>query len=280
MPLSSSDNPFWFANDELSTDLLRVEIHSVAQLFAEHADLSTFFDLPEPTPEQRTACFTVLAHCALMGEIYERFAGQYSQPPSLGDEEKYVHERTRNLFDSDAPAWVLETNEVAERLPSRVYDALPEPLRRGGFHADDPAQREIIWAAASELSSIPKIQALIEEVFRQQLQRLEGRWSAAQPATSVVKEIVVHPESKKRKGRRTRDKLRMLRDKEIAEIDDVVETIGDFLQLMDERKVKPQPTWSTWPGTWLKAYNDPHLRDLIHKDKSRSLKRARAGRNR
>ncbi len=116
--------------------------------------------------------------------------------------------------------------------------------------------------------------------YDQQLQRLERRWAAARPVANPVIEIIKQrPEPRKRKPRRTRDKLRLLRDKEIAEIDDIAETIGEFLQLMDEREVKPQPTWSTWPGTWLRAYKDPHLRELIHKDKSRALARTRKQRS-
>jgi hypothetical protein len=278
----SYDNPFWFANDELLTDLLRVEVHFVAQHFANYPDLSEFFDIPEATIEQRTACFTVLAHCALMSELYETFAGRQEQSPSLGEEEKDVLRRTGTLFDSDAPAWVLELNEVAQRLPARIYNALPEPLRRGGgFYDGDPAQAELIHSTAKELSSVQKIQALSEMVFDQQLQRLQGRWSLARPATNVVREIIVQErQSKKGKARRTRDKLRMLRDKEIAEIDDVAPTSIEFVKLMDERKVQPQPTWSGWPGSWLQAYKDPRLRKLIHQDKSRALARVRRERKR
>jgi hypothetical protein len=279
--LLSSDNPFWFASEELLTDLLRDEIHLVTQLFARHPDLREFFDLPEASVEQRAACFAVLAHRTLMDEIYETFAGRYEQSPSLGDEENDVLRRTRDFFADDAPAWVLEVNEVAQRLPSRIYDSLPEPLRRGGFNASDPAQVEVISSAATKLSSLQEIQTLSRKVLDQQLQRLEVRWSASRPVTNLVREVIVQGrESNKRKGRRTRDKLRTLRDKEIAEIDDIAETIGEFLKVMDERKVKPQPTWSGWPGSWSQAYKDPRLRALIHKDKSRALVRVRTERNR
>ena len=100
----SSYNPFWFADEKLLTDLLRDEIHSVPQLFARYRDLPEFFDMPEATVHQRAACFAVLSHCKLMGEIYETFAGRYEQPPSLGDEEKDVLRRTQNLVAPDAPA--------------------------------------------------------------------------------------------------------------------------------------------------------------------------------
>jgi hypothetical protein len=276
----SSDSPFWFAKEDLLTDLLRAESRSIKELFAQHPDLREFFDLPEATSQQRAACFAALAHRAIMDEIYETFAGRYEQSPAPGDEEKDALWLTRSLFDSDAPAWVVELGEVVQLLPSRIYGALPEPLRRGGFKAssDNAAEVEIIGSAASRLSSVQEIEALSSKVLDQQLQRLEGRWAAGRPVADPAG--VQGRTLPNRKRRRTRDKQRMLRDKEIAEIDDVAETIGEFLQLMDERKVKPQPTWSTWPGTWLKAYNDSHLRELIHKDKSRALARARASRNR
>jgi hypothetical protein len=271
----SSDRPFWFAKEDLLTDLLRVEIRSTSELFASHPNLCEFFDLPEATIPQRAACFALLAHCALRDSIYETFAGRWEQSPSLGDEEKEVLERTRNLFVADAPAWVLEVNEVVRLLPSHIYDALPEPLRRGGFNASDPAQVEVIRSAAAKLSSIQEIQTLSKKVLNQQLQRLEKRWSAAivQTREPQIREL------KKRKGRRPRDKKRISRDKMIEEIDAVCRTVNEFLKVMDERKVPHQPTWSEWPGSWVQAYKNPDLRELIHKDKSRALSRARTRRN-
>jgi hypothetical protein len=274
----SSDNPFWFANEELLTNLLRDEIHLVTELFAKYPGLPEFFDLPEASVQQRAACFALLAHRRLMGEIYETFAGRYEQSPSLGDEEKDVLRRTQNLFAGDAPAWVLEINEVAELLPSRIYDALPEPLRSGGFGFDsnNSTQVETIRAAAKTLISVEQIQALTGRVVDEQLQRLEGRWSAARPVANLGREIIVQGRGPtKRTGGRTRDRQRMSRDKLIAEIDDVSPTINEFLKVMDERRVQPQPTWSGWPGSWSQAYKDPRLRELIHKDKSRALVRVR-----
>jgi hypothetical protein len=95
--------------------------------------------------------------------------------------------------------------------------------------------------------------------------------------TARPKEIVVQVRSQnKQKGQRKHDKQRMIRDKLIAEIDEVAETIPEFLRLMDQRKVKPQPTWDDWPGSWVQAYLKTRLRALIHKDKSRALSRVRA----
>jgi len=179
--LLSSDNPFWFASEELLTDVLRDEIRLVNELFARHPDLPEFFDLPEATVPQRKACFTVLVHSYLMGEIYETFAGRYIQPLSLGDEEKEALRRTQRLVASDAPAWALEVDQVAELLPSRVYGALPEPLYKGGYGYDSNNQTEVdtIRAAAKTLSSVEQLQVLIGTVVDEQLQRLEARWAVS-----------------------------------------------------------------------------------------------------
>jgi hypothetical protein len=191
-----SGNPFWFANEELLTDLLRDEIHLVTQLFARYPELREFFDRPDASVEQRAACFTVLAHRTLMDWIDETFLGRYQASPSLDDEEKDVLGRTQNLFADDAPSWVLEVNRVAELLPSRIYDALPEPLRRSGFHASDPAQAEVINSAAVKLSSIQEIQTLSRKVFDQQLQRLERRWATAK------KQVAAPPQTERKKSKR------------------------------------------------------------------------------
>lgn len=153
----------------------------MTQLFAKYPDLPEFFDVPDATVQQRAACFELLAHCALRDTIYETFAGLYEQSPSLGEEERDVLTRTRNLIAGDAPAWVLETFKMAGLLPSRIFAALPEPLHRGGFTASDGEEIEAIRSAASKLSNLQEIQALSRKVLDQQLQRLKGRWSAQQP---------------------------------------------------------------------------------------------------
>jgi hypothetical protein len=181
-PLSSY-SPFWFAKEDLLIDLLRAEFHSIRELFAKHPGLREFFDFPEATPQQRAACFAVLAHRNLVGEIYDQFAGLWQQSPSLGDEENEAIALTQNLFTDDAPAWVLEVNEVAELLPSRIYKALPEPLRRGGFNGGNAEEVEFINSVASKLSSVEHIHALTEKVLDEQLRRLQGRWSL--PAVQV-----------------------------------------------------------------------------------------------
>jgi hypothetical protein len=121
--LLSSGNPFWFASEELLTDLLRDEIQRVKHLLARHPALRDFFDLPDASVEQRAACFAVMAHRTLIDWIDETFSGRYQAAPSLGDEEKDVLGRTQNLFADDAPSWVLEANGVAELLPSHLRRA-------------------------------------------------------------------------------------------------------------------------------------------------------------
>jgi hypothetical protein len=270
-----SDNPFWFLNEKLLVALLTDEFRLITELFVKYPKLREFFDLPDATAEQKVACYALLVHRTLIAEIDEKFLGLYQQPPSLGEEGRDITALTQNLFADDAPLWVSEINSVAERLPTRIYNALPEPLRRGGFNASDPTQMEIIRSAANKLSNLKEIQKLNKEVFDQQLQRLEKRWSAAivQIRESQIREL------KKRKGRRPRDKKRISRDKMIEEIDAVCPTVNEFLKVMDERKVPHQPTWSEWPGSWVQAYKKPHLRELIQKDKSRALSRARTRRN-
>lgn len=280
----SSPLPFWFASEELLTDLLGNEVNMVTQLLAKYSDFRNLFDAPDTTVSQRTACFTLLGHRKVMEMIYETFAGRYEVSPSLGEMESHAISCTNNLIATDAPAWALEVYEVVEHLPSHIYNALPEPLRLGGFAASDPARAATIKSAAETISSVEQIQVLTGGVLDQQLRRLEQRWSATLTTIVQVRQpIEPEPnrrETNKRKARRTQDKRRVLRDRMIAEIDDIAETIPKFLQMMDERKVKPQPTWNDWPGSWVKAYMNPHLRDLIHKDKSRSLSRVRSRSNR
>ncbi|MBZ5526813.1 MAG: hypothetical protein LAN71_02785 [Acidobacteriia bacterium] len=263
--------PFWFVSTELLTKVWHAEISVVTKLLAKDPDLPKLFDAPEATVPQRTACFALLAHRKLIEIIDETLIGRYENSPSLDDVESNTIKRTHNLVAVDAPLWALEMQQVVERLPAHIYSSLPEPLRKGGFgsNPENAEQMREIQSAKSTFSNVEQLQALTERVLDQQLRRLGGRWSSVQVQRS-----------QKPKGRRTRDKERMRRDKMIAEIDDVGETIGEFLKLMDERKVKPQPTWSGWPGLWAQAYRNPRLRKLIHKDKSRALARVRRERNR
>jgi predicted DNA-binding protein (UPF0251 family) len=171
--------PFWFASEELLADVLRAEMNAATQLLAKYPDLPNLFDVPDATVPQRTACFSLLAHGKLVDMIDETFVGRYEESPSLGDEELNAYRRTRNLVAPDAPAWVLEINEIVELLPWRISDALPEPLRKGGFDPKNSAEVETIESSAKTLSSVEQIQALTGGVIDQQLHRLEQRWSTA-----------------------------------------------------------------------------------------------------
>ncbi len=177
----SDPNPFWFASGELLKDVLDCEINAVTHLLAKCPDWPHLFDSPHATVPQRTSCFELLAHRKIMEIIYETFAGRYEVSPSRGDLESNALSRTHNLVASDAPAWVLEVNEVVDRLPSHIYKALPEPLRLGGFPASDPARAETIKSAAETINSVEQIKLLTEGVLDQQARRLESRWSATNP---------------------------------------------------------------------------------------------------
>jgi len=260
--------PFWFVSAELLTELWHAEIKAIIQLFAKYPDLRKLFDAPETTIPQRTACFDLLAHRKIVETIDETFLGRYEESPALSEEESSALAGSQNLVGSDAPAWVLEMNEVAQRLPARIHSALPEPLREDVLYTIDPARKEAVSSATNTFNTVEQIQALTARVFDEQLQRLRQRWYVP------IAAVEIHLR-KKKKIRRTSDKLRLRRDQLIAEIDDVSPTNTEFIRLMDERHVRPQPTWSGWPGSWKEAYRVPRLRRLIHQDKSRALSRAR-----
>jgi hypothetical protein len=70
-----SPRTFWFASEELLTDVLRVEIEAVTQLLSKYPALPKCFDDPEAAVTLRAACFALLAHRKLMDMVYETFAG-------------------------------------------------------------------------------------------------------------------------------------------------------------------------------------------------------------
>jgi|HubBroStandDraft_2_1064218.scaffolds.fasta_scaffold30927_2 hypothetical protein len=273
-------NPFWFVSSEVLTGVYRAEINVIAQLFSNYPALRKFLDTPQATIQQRTTCFELLVHRRIIEVVDETIAALYEKPLTFNEDESRAVSKSANLVTSDAPAWVLEMNAVADWLPTRIHAALPEGLRDHVLCVIDPKKREAAFRLAEEtLGTLEQVQSLIARVFDEQLQRLSERWSVT---TSPV-----HSESHfdrsnrrpaaqrivRRKLNRTRDKLRIARDRLINEIDDTSQTMREFIRLMDERNVKPQPTWQ-WPGSWSRAYQDPHLRKLIHQDKSRAISRA------
>lgn len=261
--------PFWFVKAELLRNLCYAEIDAVGQLFAKFPDLRKLFDAPEPTIPQRKACFELLAHRKIIDIIYETIDQQYEQSPVLSDEQSRTLTHSQNLVSRDAPAWVLETNEVAELLPSRIHRALPESLHEESFYRRDPAKDEAARLAANTLSTVEQIQFLTNGVIEQQVRRLETRWAAN--ATSVIGFQLQR--SKKRKRLSKRDKQQTDRDALIAEIADTTNTQAEFLQKMDERKVPPLLTWRPWLGWRLTYQKFPHFQKLIQQDKSRAIKR-------
>jgi hypothetical protein len=187
-----ADDPFWFASTELLNHLFRAEINALTQLLAKYTDLLNLLDTPQVTVPQRMTCFALLAHRKLIETINDTLAGRYEEPAPLTDVESDTINRTHGLVPPDSPVWVLEMHEVVERLPVYIYDSLPEPLRKGGFgfNRDDTEQMQEIQSARETLNSIEQIQVLIERVLDQQLQRLQGRWSAGIP-TFPAEQVVV-----------------------------------------------------------------------------------------
>src|SRR5690348_3870831 len=187
--------PFWFIQTELLKALCHAEIDAIRRLFAQFPDLRKLFDTPDAAIPKRSACFELLAHRQIVEVIYETIDGRYEETPILSDEESSTLARSQNLVLSDAPAWIRETNEVAELLPSRIHRALPEPLHEESFYTNDPAKDEAVRSAASVFSSVEQIQTLIRSVFDQQLQRLRQRWSTEIARTEIVKtQIVMTPQ--------------------------------------------------------------------------------------
>jgi hypothetical protein len=279
-----SDNPFWFVNEKLLVALLTDEFRLIAQLFAKYPKLREFFDLPEALSEQRSASFILLAHRRLIEEIEEKFLGMYQQPPSLAEEEKNVIPLMQNLFADDAPAWVLEANQVAELLPSRVYEQLPEPLRRGGgFYANDPVQTELIATAARELSSVEKIRALSEMVIDQQLKRLEGRWSASISSISQSQSVQQPRTTSTKQTRRTinregwEQRLKLYSAiQNVLNRDCSLQGI-EFCAQLDTRHAPPLYDWvkkGQWREglTWKEAWGDPRLRKKIRRVRQEAMK--------
>lgn len=261
--------PFWFVSSELLADVLRAEIEAIAQLFSKYPDLRQLFDAAQTTIPQRTTCFELLAHREIVEIIDETLVGRYENPLTLNEEESNALDRSHNLVRSDAPAWVLEMNEVAEWLPDSINSVLPEPLRERGFYRDDPGREEAVRSAAKTLSTVKQIQSLTDGVIEQQLQRLKTRWAANSASLIGVQSQRL----KKRKRSSKRDKQQADRDALIAEIADTTNTQAEFLQKMDERKVSPQLTWRPWLGWRLTYQKYPRFQKLIQQDKSRAIKR-------
>jgi hypothetical protein len=265
----STPQPFWFASEELLIKVLRKEINEVTKIATKHPDFRNLLDAPEATVPQRTACFALLAHRKIMDMIYDTFATRYQQSPSLGDIESKALSRTRNLVTADAPAWVLEVNEVVERLPSHIYKSLPEALRLGGSSASDPARAATIKSAAERISSLEKIQMLTEGVIDQQLGRLERRWSAI-PTT-----IVRVREPNKREGWEQREKLyRAIR--EVLTRNPSLQGMK-FCAELDKRHAPPLYDWmklGQWREglTWKEAWNDSDLRRKIRRVRQEAMK--------
>ena len=181
-----SPRPFWFARDELLIDFCRAEIDVLLHILAQNPNISKTFDAPEANLLNRRTCFELLAHREIAESAEETLLGRRTQLPPLTEAESNALRQTGSLVAGDAPAWVLEIDEVAKRLAFKIQEALPEPLQVGGFNENNASQVEKIRSAAKTLDSVEQLQALTRGVIDQQLQRLERRWAATKP-------IIVQP---------------------------------------------------------------------------------------
>jgi hypothetical protein len=260
--------PFWFIDLELAAELMEAELAKISALAQRDPQIRSAFDSGIASSSQRQSCFELLAHRKVVEIVGECFLQRHVQHPELSKEQSNAVTFSNDLVNSDAPDWVLQMTRTVDRLAVHLRDALPSALHIEGY-SNDPFRTEAIQSAKDTLSTVEEVQNFIEKVLTQQFERLAGRWSI--PSTTERRPTT------ERKRRRTRDKQRVIRDQKIAEIDDCSPTISEFLRLMDERKVPPQPTWKQWPvsESWIEAYKNPQLRDLIHKDKSRAIKRHR-----
>jgi hypothetical protein len=265
-----SPRPFWFASEELWTDILRAEIDTVNKLLARYPNLPDIFDAPDATIPQRTACFELLAHRELMDIVYEMFAGFHQQSPSLGESESKALRGTQNLVARDAPPWAREVKDVVELLSYRVNDALPKPLRKGRYDANDPAQS----AAIKSLITIEKIQSFTTQVLDEQLKRLERRWSAI-PTTIVEVREPNKWRPNKRKGWEQREKLyRAIR--KVLTHNPSLHGIK-FCAELDKRHAPPLYDWTKsgeWREwfTWKDAWSNRQLRDKIRRVRQEAMK--------
>jgi hypothetical protein len=181
-------NPFWFVSSEVLTGVYRAEINVIAQLFSNYPALRKFLDTPQATIQQRTTCFELLVHRRIIEVVDETIAALYEKPLTFNEDESRAVSKSANLVTSDAPAWVLEMNAVADWLPTRIHAALPEGLRDHVLCVIDPKKREAAFRLAEEtLGTLEQVQSLIARVFDEQLQRLSERWSVTtSPCTARV----------------------------------------------------------------------------------------------
>lgn len=279
--------PFWFTSPELLAELYRSEVNIVARLHTENPEWPKLFDSPEATLPQRSTGFALLAHRELMRIIDETFVGRYEQSPSLGEIETNVLQRTRNLVAPDAPAWVLEMNQVVESLPFRILKALPEPLQSEGWYTNDSEKEdEAKRSAAMTLSTVEQIQRLTKHVIDQQWERLAARWPVTVPVVNQPRPDQ-HPRTtretlggqtrrfNKRKG--WEQKLKLYNAiQNILDRNPSLEGI-EFCAELDKRHAPPLYDWvktREWREgfTWKEAWKDRKLRRKIRRVRQEAMK--------
>lgn len=265
-PYVPPPQPFWFASSELAADLLHAEIVTINKVIEQHPELPSLFDAPEATASQRKLCFTLLAHRTVLEIVDELFAGRSEQPPSFGEEQSNALRSTNGLVTNDAPDWALAISRVVDALPYHFFNALPGPLRVGGFNRDNAEQMQAIQSAKETLITVDQIQALIERVLDQQLQRLSQRWSAG--ITRVRR-------PNKRRGWEKREKLyEAIRT--ALKANPSLQGMALCAEL-DKRHAPPLFDWmksEEWREglTWKEAWKIPNLKRKIRRVRQEAMK--------
>ena len=281
--------PFWFIPSELLADLMRAELDTLNQLITEHPDFRTLLDTPEATPPQRQVCFALLAHRKIFQIIDEQLVSRYDDSPSLDHNQSNAVTQTSNLVVPDAPAWVLEMNQLVELLPHRILDALPEPLQRQGFYTNDPVKDAAIRTAAEALNNnVEEIRRLTEEVLDRQFQRLTNRWPTTKPVIHepppvqvnqpVHTRVLMNKQKRgpnKRKGWQRRVKLYSTIQKILSKNPSF--TGVKFCAELDKRHAQPLLDWQEteeWLNglTWKEAWKNKILRRKIRRVRQEAMR--------
>lgn len=168
--------PFWFIESELLRKVLGAEISIASRLLSHSPELPCWFDNPETGAKQRKICFAVAARSKVIFNVSDTIASRYDPSGQLTNEEADTFRRMSNLIAPDAPTWALEMERVIDRIPSHMFAALPESLRKERFEENDAEQAEAIKG----LSKPEQIQVFIQSVLDEQIRRLASRWKSDQ----------------------------------------------------------------------------------------------------
>jgi hypothetical protein len=255
--------PFWFVQSDLLAKLFSAEIAKVKVIRDRRTRLDRYLDSPEAKVSQRKLCFVVLAHGKVWQIAAESFAIRKEPSPRISEEDSSVLNWIAELGAGDAPAWVLDTKRVVNRLREHLLNALPHALRTGSYDMDDPVQMNAIESAKSTLNKLESLQSLIERVLDQQFSRVSQRWA----------QTVKKPNN--RAGLETRLKL-------FAAIRKILKANRDlkgieFCAALDRRHAPPLYDWVKKGGwsagmTWKAAWKDRDLQRKIRRVRQDAFK--------